>query len=382
MAYFQKVPAKNKKGYRWKVTEDAPPHPITGARRQVTRRDDDKKIALKKVMDEIEEIKKKDRGEINEDLENITVKQLFEKWFELKMKRKLKETTFKEYNNAANFRILPILGDYKVNQLNTMLLQKFINTLSDEELSPRYVEYLSTILHGALETARIWKIISFNPMMDVEKPRPRRVEQKTWTVEEMETFLNYAKLADFRLYAIVNTALKTGCRRGELLALKWSDLDEQSGYIKIERSLIYDKEGYRFSTPKTSSSIRFIKIGKNFLKEMKEWKSYQNKMKMALRTTYKDEDYIFSTQTGKPIYPRSMTTDFNKMIKEANVPKIRFHDLRHTHATICLEAGMSIKEVQERLGHSSIKTTGDVYAHVTKNMKEKSVELFENYLSK
>jgi integrase len=382
MAYYQKVPAKNKQGYKWKVTEDAPPHPITGKRRQVTRRADGKKEAYQKVLDAIEEIKKKDRGEINVDLEGITVKQLFGKWFELVMKRKLKETTFKEYTNCAKNRIIPVIGDYKVSQLNSIILQKYINDLSDDGLSPRYVEYISTILYGALEQARKWKVIPANPLIDVEKPRPRRTEMKTWTVDEMHRFLNYVKLSNYRLYHIVNTAIKTGCRRGEVLALKWSDLDEDKGYLRVERSLVYDREGYRFTTPKTNSSVRNIKVGESLIKELKEWKVHQNKLKMALRKSYQDEDLIFTTQKGKPIYPRTMTFEFNKAIEESGVTKIRFHDLRHTHATICLEAGMSLKEVQERLGHSSIKTTGDVYAHVTENMKEKSVELFESYVGK
>jgi integrase len=382
MAYYQKVPAKNKQGYRWKVTVEAPPHPITGKRRQVTRRAESKKEAYQKALDAIEKMKKMDSGEINEELENITVKQLFEQWLEMVMKRRLKETTFKEYKGRVKTRIIPAIGHYKVKQLNTIILQKYVNSLIDEGLSPRYVEYINTILYGALEQAKKWKIIPSNPMVDVEKPRPRRREFKTWTLEEVEKFLKYTKLTNYRLYHIVNTALMTGCRRGELLALKWSDLDDKEGYLRIERSLVYDKEGYRFTAPKTSSSIREIKIGGSLIKELMEWKLYQNKMKMALRKTYNDEGIIFATQTGKPIYPRAMTFEFNKAIKEAGVTEIRFHDLRHTHATMCLEAGMSLKEVQDRLGHSSIKTTGDVYAHVTKNMKEKSVQLFEEYIQK
>lgn len=183
------------------------------------------------------------------------------------------------------------------------------------------------------------------------------------------------------ILAVVCTALNTGCRRGELLALKWSDLDEELSKLKIERSLIYDKEGYGFTILKTGTSVRSIKIGESLLKELKLWKAHQNQLKMALKKSYVDEVFIFTTQTGKPIYPRSLTFEFNKAIEESNVSKIRFHDLRHTHATLCLEAGMSLKEVQDRLGHSSIKTTGAVYAHVTENMKEKSVELFEKYVS-
>ncbi|MDQ0176046.1 tyrosine-type recombinase/integrase [Bacillus chungangensis] len=382
MAYFQKVPAKNKQGYKWKCTEDAPLHPVTGKRRQVTRRADSKKEAQQKVMAAIEEIKKKDRGEINTDLENITVKELFEKWFELIMKRKLKETTFKEYYNAANYRIIPVLGSIRVKDLNTIMLQKYINDLIDEGLSPRYIEYISTIFYGALETARKWKVIQTNPLIDVEKPRPRRIEYITWTLDEMNRFLHLTKLSNLRLFTIVSTATKTGLRRGEILSLKWSDVDFENKTICVERSLVYDKNGFRFTTPKTSSSNRVIKIGDSLIRDFKRWKTNQNEIKMVLRKSYEDHDLIFSTQTGKPIFPRSLTHDFNKAIKVAGVPKIRFHDLRHTHATICLEAGMSLKEVQDRLGHSSIKTTGDVYAHVTDAMKEKTVDLFEKYISK
>jgi integrase len=379
MAYFQKVDAKNKQGYKWKCTEDASRDPITGKRRQVTRRADTKKEAQKKVDEAIEELIRKEANGVNSSLENITVNELFERWFELTMKRRLKETTFREYFNATNYRILPVLGNYKVKKLNALLLQKFINDLTDEGLSARYIEYLSTILYGALEAARKWKIIQVNPLIDVEKPRPRRVKQKIWSKEELHHFLEVTKLSNPRLAYVVSTASRTGGRRGEVLSLKWTDIE--SNDLTFERSLVYNKEGYKFTTPKSESSIRTIKIGNSLIQDLKEWKIHQNKMKMAFRHTYKDEGLIFATQTGKPIYPRSLTSEFNQAIKIANVPKIRFHDLRHTHATMCLESGMSLKEVQDRLGHSSIRTTGDVYAHVTDSMREKSVELLEKFLS-
>lgn len=146
--------------------------------------------------------------------------------------------------------------------------------------------------------------------------------------------------------------------------------------------MIYDKEGYRFGTPKSETSVRKIVIGESLIKDLSQWKAQQNKIKMLFRKTFAEENLVFTTETGKPLFPRYLTFQFNKAIKAAGVPKIRFHDLRHTHATLCLEAGMSLKEVQDRLGHSSIRTTGDVYAHVTKNMKEKSADLFEKYISK
>lgn len=382
MAYFQQVPAKNKQGYKWKCTDEGPRDPITGKRRQVTRRGNTKKEAQERVNEAIEEIKKNDANGIGTDLLEIKVRDLFEQWFELIMKRKVKETTFREYRNATNHRIIPVLGEYKVVKLNSIILQKYINNLSDEGLSPRYVEYISTILYGALEAARKWKIIQVNPLIEVEKPRPRRKDYVTWTVQEMNTFLTVAKLTDLRTFSVVTTAIKTGGRRGEILSLLWSDIDFENNVISLERSLVYDDKGWRFSTPKSASSVRKVKVGESLIQDLKEWRTHQKKMKMAFRDTFVDNNLIFTTSTGKPIFPRSLTTQFNQLIKTANVPKIRFHDLRHTHATMCLEAGMSLKEVQDRLGHSSIKTTGDVYAHVTESMKEKSAELFEKFISK
>src|SRR5699024_3708027 len=117
MAYFQKVPAKNKQGYRWKCTQEAPRHPVSGKRRQVRRRGETKKQAEKREDKANEELIKVDKGEYNQDLKDITVKELFDKWFELVMKRRLKESTFREYRNTSKIRILSVIGNHKVTKL-------------------------------------------------------------------------------------------------------------------------------------------------------------------------------------------------------------------------------------------------------------------------
>lgn len=382
MSYFQKVPAKNKKGYRWKCTKDAPRHPVTGKRRQVTRRADTQREAENRVDEAIKKIKKEDSGELNQELERITIKELIDKWLELVMKRRLKESTFREYSNASKKRIIAVLGDYEVAKLNTVTLQKYINDMSDEGLSPRYIEYICSILYGALETARVWKIITSNPLIDVERPRPRRVEHKVWTVEEMNTFLEVAKVIDPLIYAIVSLAVKTGLRRGEILALKWDKISFEERTINVDTSLMLGDGGYTLTTPKTESSIRTITFGDLLLKDLKSWKAKQNKLMLATGNRYNDKDFVFTNTVGNHFDPSTLGHKFNMAIEAAGVPKIRFHDLRHTHATISLEAGMSLKEVQDKLGHSSIKTTGDVYAHVTDNMKKQSSELFDEYIKK
>ena len=296
MSYFQKVPAKNKKGYRWKCTKDAPRHPVTGKRRQVTRRADTQREAENRVDEAIKKIKKEDSGDFEQELNDINVSELFEKWLEIVMKRKLKESTLREYTNRVNNRIVPALGGYKVTKLNSVVLQKYINELIDEGLAPRYIEYITAIIHGALDTARKWRIISENPMIDVERPRPRRTNYQTWSVEEVNRVLTIARTVDLQIYTILSVALKTGLRRGEILALKWGDIEGRA--INVQRNLMLGSSGYVLTTPKTQTSTREVVFGESLEKDFKKWKAKQNEIKMSVRASYNDDDLIFTNTLG------------------------------------------------------------------------------------
>src|SRR5699024_768445 len=141
---------------------------------------------------------------------------------------------------------------------------------------------------------RLWKIISSNPLSDVERPRPRRVRHKVWTVEEMNTFLEAAKVTDPLIYAIVSLAVKTGLRRGEILALKCDNINFDEKTINVDRSLMLGDGGYRPDTPKTESSIRTITFGDLLLKDLKSWKAKQNKLMLATGNRYNDKNFVFT----------------------------------------------------------------------------------------
>ncbi|WP_281659093.1 tyrosine-type recombinase/integrase [Halobacillus sp. Cin3] len=380
MASFKKVKAKNKKGYTWKVTVEAGRDPRTGKRKQIVRRGFTTKTEAEAAVTQIQH-ELNNKQFINDS--KLTLSEYMDQWLDLYGKRKLRETTFDSYKRAIDYRLLPQMGDVQLSLITAPLCQKYINELLDEGLSERYVEYISVILHGALKKAVEWELLTRNPMEKVDIPRGRRRKHVTWSTDEIERFLHFAKYENLNYYAVFLTFIYTGLRRGELLGLQWGDIDLDDECINVNRNLIYDQKGFRFGELKNESSYRTIKIDDYVTNEIRQHKTKQSEFKLILGKEYdKNYNLVFCREDGRPIYPRTLTTIFNRLIKKADVTKIRLHDLRHTHASLMLEAGNSLKEVQDRLGHRSIKTTGDIYAHVTDNMKNESAQKFGNYLRK
>lgn len=156
----------------------------------------------------------------------------------------------------------------------------------------------------------------------------------------------------------------------------WQDINFETGHIHIKQSLVYDEDGFRFTEPKTENSKRGILVHEKVVKALKKHKKTQNEFKLLFGNSYHDYDLIFCREDGKPVYPRTLALKFDKIIKNAEVPKIRIHDLRHTHATILMELGENPKIVADRLGHSSIRTTLDTYSHVTPSMQQETARKF------
>lgn len=380
MASIKKVKAKSKKGYTWKVTVEAGRDPRTGKRKQVVRRGFATKSEAEAAITQIQHELNNNQF-INDS--KLTLAEYMNQWLELYGKRNLRDTTFVSYKRAIDYRLLPQLGHLQISSITAPMAQKYINELLDDGLSERYVEYISVILYGALKKAVEWEVLSRNPMEKVDIPRGRRRKQTTWSVDEIERFLHFAKYENENYYSVFLTFIYTGLRRGELLGVKWEDIDLENELIEVKRNLIYDKDGFRFGELKNEASYRTIKIDDYVSKELRQHKTRQSEFKLMLGREYdQNYDLVFCREDGRPIYPRTLTTIFNRLIKKAEVTKIRIHDLRHTHASLMLEAGNSLKDVQDRLGHKSIKTTGDIYAHVTDNMKDESAQKFGNYLRK
>ena len=178
-------------------------------------------------------------------------------------------------------------------------------------------------------------------------------------------------------------AIFTGMRCGEVLGLKWDDVDFENKKIRIKRSLCFvSGKGLIFKEPKTKKSKRQISISQHVVNVLKKHKQKQEFQEEKLGTQYQDNNLIVCTDDGKPLDPRNLLRQFYRLIEEANVPRISFHDLRHTHATILMQQGENPKVVSERLGHSRVGITLDLYSHVSDDLQEQAAEKFENALLK
>jgi len=219
----------------------------------------------------------------------------------------------------------------------------------------------------------------FRNVTEATKP-PRQTKKafKSLTSEEVQRFLLIAKEDD--LFPAFLLGLGTGLQRGEILGLRWQDVDLKAGTIKVTQSLVRTKAGLKFEPPKTKMGNRLIPLPEEVLRELKRHKVRQNKIKLALGSAYEDHDLVFAGPLGKPRDPHGFWEHFKRLVKKAGLPSVRVHDLRHTFASLLLERGENPKVVQELLGHSSIAVTMDIYSHVIPGLKEKAVAKLNDIL--
>lgn len=246
-------------------------------------------------------------------------------------------------------------------------------------LSKRSVQLIHSVLHRELGHAVRWQIIPQNPADAVIAPRPRKQQHSYWDRDQVATLLDHVR--DDLLFALYRLALTTGMRRGELLGLRWRDVDLERQRISIRQSLGQDGNGRpTLQEPKTPASIRTIAITETDVAILRKHRRLQGEERLRLGSDYRDMDLVFSAPLGTPINPGNLIRQFKRAIREAGVPERRFHDMRHTHASLMLSAGVHPKIVQERHGHAQISTTLDTYSHALPNLQVDAAMTLENHL--
>jgi integrase len=295
--------------------------------------------------------------------------------------------TTEGYEHIISRHINPSLGNIAMAQLKPEHLQRYYSEKINSGrckgvggISAQTVRHHHTVLHKALQTAVEWMLLPSNVADAVRPPRVQRPEMQTWGEDEITRFLESAKNSPY--YVLFYIALFTGMRRSELLASRWLDIDFVFGQIYVSRSLHVLKDGkVVFRSPKTASARRTVALPPSAILLLKEHKEKQALERAMQGISLSDDDLVFSHLDGKPLLPNTITHAWIKLVRRTGLKSIRFHDARHTHASLMLKQGTHPKIVQERLGHASIQITLDTYSHIAPGLQEAAANRFDEAFS-
>jgi integrase len=312
----------------------------------------------------------------------IIVNEYLDKWLELAARPRLRARTYDDYESYLNRYVRPLMGTRRLTSITPLDVQGIYTALSKRGLTARTIRYTHAILASAFKQAVRWQILHTNPAAMVELPKITRREMSVLSAEDCSLFLNAAK-AD-RWYVIFSLAISTGMRPEEYLGLQWKDVDLVEGRVSIQRGLVWHRKGggWTFEEPKTSKSRRTIPLPSTVGRELASHRRLQLEGRIRLGPAYQDFDLVFATEIGTPILTSNLTRrHFKPILKKAGLPMtIRLYDLRHTCATLLLQANTSPKVVAERLGHSTIVLTLDTYSHVLPTMQKDASDQLERML--
>jgi integrase len=307
----------------------------------------------------------------------MTVGAYLERWLADYARSSVSGKTFERYEEIVRTSLIPGLGHILMAKLQPLQIQAFYseslqNGRKDGRggLSAQTVIHYHRVLRKALHDAVRWQLVARNPADSVEPPRPVRREMKVLDGDQVARLLEAAQ--DSWHYIPILLAVATGLRRGEILALRWEDIDLGEGILAVRRSLEQTRQGLSFKEPKTAKGRRTVVLPGMAVDELRRHQEEQVVAKLLLGPGYHDQGLVCAEDDGRPIIPDHVTRDFPVLVRKAGLPPIRFHDLRHTHATMLLREGIHPKVVSERLGHSTIGITLDTYSHVLPSMQEEA----------
>jgi integrase len=364
----------------WTIVYDLPMDAARGKRRQKsqtvkgTKRDAER--ALREVLLSIEQ------GSYVKP-NKISLGELLRQWLKDYASMNTTDRTQESYKSIIERHLIPALGKIELIDLQAQNIQSYYaKKLSEGRadgkggLSARSVVYHHRILSKALDYAVKMGLVVRNVAKVVEPPRVARVTMQTLSPEEVSRFLDVARDTDYYVYFA--TLIYTGLRRGELLALRWRNLDLGSGKLSVVETAYKLGNGeYRIKEPKTPQSRRTVILPPSLVELLKVYRIDQELLRIQLGISLNADDFVFIRQDGSPINPSAITLAFRRIIKRAGLKGIRIHDLRHTHASLMLKAGIHPKVVSERLGHANIGITLDTYSHVLPGLQEAAAEKFD-----
>lgn len=305
--------------------------------------------------------------------ERKTVAQICEEWLETVIKPNRRPRTYESYTDMVRRHILPAIGQRPVSKLTPDEVQRMLNTLSASGLSPRTVRYARAILRKALHQAMQWNYIFRNVATMVEVPRVEKFKIQPLTVEQAQSLLD--SVQGHRLESLYRVALSLGLRRGEILGLRWCDVDLNTRMLRIEVALQRVQGRLELSAPKTESSVRSLPLPEVLVRSLHAHRQRQAQESLRLGDAWHDHGLVFPSEVGTPMEPRNLLRHFKAVLKTAGLPTtIRFHDLRHSCGTFLIAQGVHPRVVMEILGHSQISVAMNTYGHVFPETQRQAVE--------
>jgi integrase len=311
-----------------------------------------------------------------------TTAQFLTGWLADTAAHRLRPRTFVRYRALLEQHALPAFGKVLLVKLTPQHLSTLYGTKLADGLSPRTVQFLHAVLHSALKQAVLWGLVPRNPADAVRAPRPKRHPIHPLDRDQARALLDAA--AGDPLEGLYVLAVMIGMRQGELLGLKWDAIDWDRGRVHVRHTLQCHKGGqWTLDEPKTGHSRRSVRLPRTALDVLRVHRARQNEQRLSLGPSWEDHGLVFCNGLGRPIEPTNLVhRSYRRLLERATLPKIRFHDLRHTYATLALLNGEPPKVVSETLGHASITLTLDTYSHLLPDMQEDAAVRMERLLGR
>ncbi len=316
-----------------------------------------------------------------------TFAEFVQRWLKDYAESHLAPKTVHRYKEILEKRVLPALGHLKLEKIRPNHLLEFYASLQVEgirqdgrpgKLSERTILHHHRLINTILNAAVQWQLIPSNPANRVKPPKVKKRAMPCYDEEQIRLMFEALKKEDLKHQVLVNIALFTGLRRGEIMGLEWKDVDFGAGTLQVRQASQYlPGQGVFTKEPKTESSVRLLSLPPFLMEMLKQYRKEQAEHRLKVGDLWQGSDRLFTTWDGRPGHAEWPSQWFSKFIRRHNLPHLNFHGLRHTAATMLINQGLQAKNISGRLGHSNINTTMDLYGHYLKSADKEAADRLE-----
>ncbi|MBN6889149.1 integrase [Cytobacillus horneckiae] len=341
--------------------------PLTNERKEISKGGFEKKKDAEKAL--AQAITEYENGLLTSN-KTVLFKDLIKIWYEEK-EETVRSSTLYSYKRAIEARIRPKFDNVDIKNIKPMHIHNFYQDLKKQGLSTKYISYVGVVLGNIMNKAVEMEFILSNPVKKTKKPKIQKKKQLSWTREETLLFLEKIQIKT-KYFLTYHMAFYTGMRVGEILGLHWEDIDFEAKMIHVNHTITMQEGEYVIGPVKTDSSDRWIPIGDYLINMLKDHKE---------KSPYTNDTLVFCTKNKKIVSPFTLRTNLKSLSKELGIPEIRFHDIRRTHTTILIDEGVSPKVVSQRLGHSDVSITLNIYTDVFDERQAEASQKIDDILT-